>query len=141
MNKPIIAHILHIPGDNSSVVHVWENSLVSGQLSELQAYYHVSEHSLSPNTKDNCGQNNYTDLYFLSLTKLTVLVRSQVRGSQSLQGTLEYRQEDTMPSPSSVVLDNFYIDDSMKNDVAQYVEKAPTNAFPLTIKRLNCNLT
>ena len=87
------------------------------------------------------NDDNYTDLYFLSLTKLTVLVRSQVRGSQSLQGTLEYRQEDTIPSPSSVVLDNFDIDVSMKNDVAQYVEKAPTNAFPLTIKRLNCNLT
>ena len=47
MNKPIIAHILHIPGDNSSVVHVWENSLVSGQLSELQAYYHVSVSELA----------------------------------------------------------------------------------------------
>ena len=65
MNKPIIAHILHIPGDNSSVVHVWENSLVSGQLSELQAYYHVSEHPLSPNTKDNCGQNNYRPILFI----------------------------------------------------------------------------
>ena len=121
MDKPIIVHILHIPGDNSSVVHVWENSLVSGQLSELQAYYHVTEHSLSPNTKDNCGQNNYTDLYFLSLTKLTVLVRSQVRGSQSLQGTLEYRQEDTIPSPSSVVLDNFDIDVEQCTGVTYYI--------------------
>ena len=55
------------------------------------------------------NDDNDTDLYFLSLTKLTVLVLSQVRGSQSLHGTLEYRQEDTMPRPSSVVLDNFDI--------------------------------
>ena len=88
------------------------------------------------------NDDNYTNLYFLSLTKLTVLVRSQVRGSQSLQGTLEYRQEDTMPSPSSVVLDNFDKDDSMKNDVTQYVEKAPTNTVPITKKaKLNGNLT
>ena len=73
------------------------------------------------------NDDNDTDLYFLSLTKLTVLVLSQVRGSQSLQGTLEYRQEDTMPRPSSVVLDNFDTDVEWRSTVCGESAHFPTH--------------